>query len=119
MGSSTANTLVPARFLTTVGHLLASIMLYVTRGGNIRASLPLNDSFNFGAYNASVTAALALTWVCFAIEFAGLFLGLSMFLSKANSLYVCAHFTAIILCCIFMTQAWPSNSYWYIFGFCR
>jgi hypothetical protein len=36
------NTTVPTRFLVTMGHLIATIMVFYTKGDNIRVGLPVS-----------------------------------------------------------------------------
>ena len=43
MRQSSADTVIPTRFLLTTSHFLATIMVYVTRDVYIRAALPLFD----------------------------------------------------------------------------
>jgi hypothetical protein len=44
MGRTHLNTIVPTRFLTTIGHLIVVLMINYTYEANIRASLRINYS---------------------------------------------------------------------------
>ncbi|KAJ3127146.1 hypothetical protein HK098_006691 [Nowakowskiella sp. JEL0407] len=54
-------TLLPARFLATIGHLIATLMVYQTKEGNITASLPLNDFSLYGVFNSSYVLSTILS----------------------------------------------------------
>nr|KAJ3423224.1 hypothetical protein HK105_008022 [Polyrhizophydium stewartii] len=66
-----------------------------------------------------MVAALALTWICFATEFAGLFSGRTMFSTPSNALLIAAHTAGTVVLCMFITEGWHYLAYWYIFLFCR
>ncbi|KAI8618623.1 transmembrane protein [Chytriomyces sp. MP71] len=116
---TTSETLFPVRFLATVGHFMATIMVFYTKDGNLIRAMPLRDISQYDAFNASFVAALALTWICFSLEFAGMFLGLTLFNSGMNLIYILAHISATISLSFFITEAWNYYIYWYIFAFCN
>ncbi|KAI8808972.1 transmembrane protein [Cladochytrium replicatum] len=116
----TAFSLLPARFLATIGHFMATVMLYSAKDGNIRSSLPLrnvpNDAYN--AIDRSISAALWLSWVCFAIELSGFFLGLTMFNAILNLIHTWLHSIAIISTALLISGGWHALNFWYIFTWC-
>ncbi|KAJ3413657.1 hypothetical protein HDV05_007725 [Chytridiales sp. JEL 0842] len=51
---TTAEVLIPVRFLTTIGHFMATIMVFYTKDANIRRSMPLRDLSMYNNYNTSL-----------------------------------------------------------------
>ncbi|KAI8852275.1 transmembrane protein [Chytridium lagenaria] len=116
---TTLSLLLPSRFLTTVGHIMATIMVHHCKDGNILRAMPLRDTSSYNDHNTSLTAALAITWMCFIIEMTGLVMGSSMFKEVSNLLYVTLHVSATIALSLFITEAWHYGVYWYIAIFCN
>ncbi|KAI9356520.1 transmembrane protein 107-like protein [Zopfochytrium polystomum] len=115
----TSQILIPARFLATVGHIMATVMVLYTKDANLQRAMPLRDTSSYSSFNQSIMGALALTWICFAIELAGLFTGLTIFYGLTNAVYIGAHASATIALCFFIAEAWHYVIYWYIFVFCK
>jgi len=112
------HTIIPVRFLTTVGHLIATLMLFYTRRGNVLASLPL--TFTPADYNSidnALEAGLFASCVCFSIEYFGLFGGFSLFSSVANTFIIFAHFCGCIVLSWFILDNWHYTTFWYNFVF--
>mmetsp|Transcript_16863 Transcript_16863/g.18807 ORF Transcript_16863/g.18807 Transcript_16863/m.18807 type:complete len:114 (+) Transcript_16863:58-399(+) len=81
------NTVIPARFLTLLGHFVALMMLYYTPEGNVNASIPVvHTQKQFDHATQQLDIAIRLGLACFAIEFAGLFGGFSLFEPAYNAL---------------------------------
>ncbi|KNC97876.1 uncharacterized protein SPPG_09416 [Spizellomyces punctatus DAOM BR117] len=118
MTHTTADALLPARFLTTIAHFITTLMVFFTKDIYVRAALPIGDSSQYASYDNSLTAALALSWVCFAIELFGLFSGMTTFNQGAGTLYLWAHTAGIIALIFFVLEGWHYMIYWYIFTFC-
>ncbi|CAN0148429.1 unnamed protein product, partial [Pylaiella littoralis] len=77
---------IPARFLVTLGHLVGMIMVFKTKSDNVYAGLSYDPTVaEVATANNDVNAALALAMVCFGLDFASLFFGLSIFMMKARS----------------------------------
>ncbi|KAK3547866.1 hypothetical protein QTP86_031941, partial [Hemibagrus guttatus] len=74
------SSLVPARFLTLIAHLVIVITIFWSRENNVKACLPL--TYTVEEYNVEdirLVVALSVTLGLFAIELAGFFSGASMF----------------------------------------
>ncbi|KAI8916892.1 transmembrane protein [Entophlyctis helioformis] len=114
----TADTMVPARFLVTTSHFMATIMAYMTRDGNIKTALPINSTVDYTAFSQSLTAAIAFSWILFVADFVGLFSGITMFSTRTNALHIAAHAAGTITLSFYISEGWHYLSYWYIFTFC-
>ncbi|KAJ3196910.1 hypothetical protein HK101_007275 [Irineochytrium annulatum] len=112
--------LLPARFLSVVGHLMITIMVYYSKDGNVRRAMPLRDISNYDHYNSRVYAdvrpsmvvALALTWICFAIELGTLLSGVTMFNRLSGLISYSFHLA-------FRDQISDYTIYWSIFFYCN
>eukprot|EP00343_Euplotes_focardii_P008299 CAMPEP_0205822454 /NCGR_PEP_ID=MMETSP0206-20130828/12573_1 /ASSEMBLY_ACC=CAM_ASM_000279 /TAXON_ID=36767 /ORGANISM="Euplotes focardii, Strain TN1" /LENGTH=109 /DNA_ID=CAMNT_0053118741 /DNA_START=52 /DNA_END=378 /DNA_ORIENTATION=+ len=101
------NTVIPARFLTLLGHFVALMMLYYTPEGNVNASIPVvHTQKQFDHATQQLDIAIRLGLACFAIEFAGLFGGFSLFEPAYNALYITCHFVGGVLTCWFLLDLW-------------
>ncbi|KAI9204103.1 uncharacterized protein BJ171DRAFT_599632 [Polychytrium aggregatum] len=116
MGYTTSDIIIPARFLTLATNLMTSIVVFQTKDGNILSALPLNDSSLYGSFNQSLTTAIVLSWICFAIQLGGLFSGLTMFRRRSNLVHVLASTFCTVFLSYFVTEAWHYMVYWYIFA---
>ncbi|KAI8851584.1 transmembrane protein-domain-containing protein [Chytridium lagenaria] len=135
---TTLSLLLPSRFLTTVGHIMATIMVHHCKDGNILRAMPLRDTSSYNDHNTSLTAALAITWMCFIIEMTGLVMGSSMFKEVSNllcknslsyptfpSFLTFISKTSLSMyppqfaLSLFITEAWHYGVYWYIAIFCK
>jgi Transmembrane protein len=78
--------LLPARFIITLGHLVATVLVYGTKANNVYAGLGLdpNDK-QISAATANVKSALGFSVACFFLHFASLGFGLSLFNTKVNN----------------------------------
>eukprot|EP01136_Pigoraptor_vietnamica_P018794 Opistho-1_new@65620 len=114
-----AATVIPARFLAMMAHFVIALILWWSRGENIKATLP--DAYTQHEYDNrdnEMIIALSLTMACFAVEFLGLFRGISLFNASSNMLYIAAHAGAAVALSFFVLDVWEYDTYWYIFGFC-
>ena len=103
---STADTLVPARFLVMTSHFMATIMVAWTMDGNIRAAMPLGDLTHYELYQVSLWLAIGLSWFCFLTESIGLFSGITLFNRGSNSLLVALHTAATVSLSLFIMNGW-------------
>ncbi|XP_077326749.1 transmembrane protein 107 isoform X1 [Lithobates pipiens] len=113
------NSLIPARFLTLLAHLVIVVTIFWSRENNVLACLPV--SYTQDQYNAADTqliVALSVTLGMFVIELAGFLSGVSMFNNTQSLLSLVAHCSASVSLSLFVSQKWECTSYWYIFGFC-
>ena len=108
--------LVPARFLLTVGNFISAVMCFFTMPTNTAANFT-SDTFTTSSYNEaynSLTAALILSMIAFAIQFIGLIGGWTMFRDKLNADHCLSHFFGGVLSCWYMIDAWKSTSMWFV-----
>ena len=78
--ASTNTILIPARFMLTMGHLIAIIMLFYTKEDNVKASLAASASTaELALVRSSVDSALTLAFICFAFDIVMIFSGTSLF----------------------------------------
>jgi hypothetical protein len=115
----TANdTLIPTRFLATIGHMITVLMIFNTRAGNIRASLAVDaTSVDYDDADSSLLAGLWLAMLCFAIELIGQFAGFTLFKPVHNCVLIFCHFWGCLFLCWFMLDSWHYLSFWYTFIF--
>mmetsp|Transcript_16467 Transcript_16467/g.33936 ORF Transcript_16467/g.33936 Transcript_16467/m.33936 type:complete len:158 (+) Transcript_16467:65-538(+) len=129
------NVLIPARFLITIGHLIAMIMVKATRKRNVYASLGIVDTdtrfadvnyphgLNFPNTNTETSAndqlemALIVSYVCFAFDLLGMLGGFTLFFSKINLFQIVVHFIGGVYTSWFIAYGWQWQSIWYIVGF--
>ena len=77
--------LMPTRFVLTMAHFIAVMMIFSTKDDNILASLP--SSFTADQLETQETELSIALWLsvgCFAVEFLGLLSGFSLFRAKHN-----------------------------------
>ncbi|XP_060635925.1 transmembrane protein 107 isoform X2 [Anolis sagrei] len=110
---------VPARFLTITAHLVIVITIFWSRENNVRASLPLQCTYEeFEDRDTELVVALSVTLGLFVVELAGFFSGVSMFNDMQSLLSTVAHSSAAITLLFFLFEQWDSNLYWWILAFC-
>ncbi|GMI47018.1 hypothetical protein TrCOL_g11146 [Triparma columacea] len=123
------NILIPARFLVTIGHLIAMIMVKASRKRNVYASLgivesdadydPYNPSYDVSesAANDQLEIALNVSYACFALDLLGMVGGFTLFFSKINLFQIVVHFIGGVYISWFVAYGWQWESIWYIVGF--
>lgn len=110
--------MIPTRFLCTMGHFIALIMVFYTKKNNLRASLvDNNSSSDYLNANSELLAALWLCIICFAIEWIGILMGVSIFITFVNAFDILAHFMGGVLVCWFIIETWHYQTMWYFFVF--
>ncbi|KAK9823206.1 hypothetical protein WJX72_001094 [[Myrmecia] bisecta] len=103
----------PARFLTTSAHLIATLTILFAL--NETAALAKGSS---GDQQKAKQTLAGLAWTavaCFAVEFVGLFTGISIFFTTANCFYIFCHFVGTILVALFVGEHWSIDTYIYFF----
>ncbi|XP_061676300.1 transmembrane protein 107-like isoform X1 [Syngnathoides biaculeatus] len=116
---SAISSLIPARFLTIIAHLVIVITIFWTREYNVKACLPLE--FTQEQYNSEdlkLVVALSVTLVLFVIELAGFFSGVSMFNGSQGLLSLTVHCSASVSLSFFVFEKWECWTYWIIFALC-
>lgn len=116
---SAVSSLVPARFLTLIAHLVIVVTIFWSRENNVRACLPLQfTEEQYKNEDTKLVVALAVTLGLFGIELAGFLTGVSMFNCSQSLLSLAAHCSASISLSFFVFQKWECWTYWVIFAFC-
>ncbi|KAJ1632009.1 transmembrane protein [Pavlovales sp. CCMP2436] len=109
--------LVPTRFITMVGHFIACVLVFWTKGDNVHAGLPLQYStVQFDRAQASLTTALVLSMAFFVIELFGFWSGLTMFLHTHNFMHVIFHVAGCIATSIFIVEGSHYMLFWIYFA---
>jgi len=108
--------LIPTRFLTTLAHLLAVIMLFSSKDSNIKVALPLKyDEASFDELDTELTIGLWFALACLAIELVGLFGGYTIFRPGMTLYHIVSHFVGCVMLTFFITESWHYSTFWYIF----
>uniref|UniRef100_G3PE28 Transmembrane protein 107 n=1 Tax=Gasterosteus aculeatus aculeatus TaxID=481459 RepID=G3PE28_GASAC len=116
---SAVSSLVPARFLTIIAHLVIVITIFWSRDHNVKACLPLEfTQEQYDNEDRKLVVALAVTLGLFAIELVGFFSGVSMFNSSQGLLSTGAHASASVALLFFLFEQWECDVYWWILAFC-
>lgn len=105
--------LISARFLTTVGHLTALLLIFSSIENNVQKSLADNSSdiATTKAYQTSI-AALCFGILCFIFDFTGIFFGTTLFNSSINMIQIAFHFTGSIFLSWMITEIWSYQALW-------
>ncbi|CAJ1062300.1 transmembrane protein 107 like isoform X2 [Xyrichtys novacula] len=116
---SAVNSLVPARFLTIIAHLVIVITIFWSRENNIKACLPLEyTQEQYEEEDRKLVVALAVTLGLFGVELAGFFSGVSMFNCSQGLLSLAVHCSASVSLSLFVSEKWECWTYWVIFATC-
>ncbi|XP_008321348.1 transmembrane protein 107 isoform X2 [Cynoglossus semilaevis] len=116
---SAISSLVPARFLTIIAHLVIVITIFWSRENNVKASLPLEfTQEQYDSEDQKLVVALAVTLGLFAIELSGFFSGVSMFNCSQGLLSLAVHCGASVSLSFFVFEMWECWTYWVIFAVC-
>uniref|UniRef100_A0A3P9I4X7 Transmembrane protein 107 n=3 Tax=Oryzias TaxID=8089 RepID=A0A3P9I4X7_ORYLA len=117
---SSISSLIPARFLTIIAHLVIVITIFWSRENNVKACLPLEfTQEQYDTEDRKLVVALSATLGLFAIELAGFFSGVSMFSSSQGLLSLAVHCSASVSLSFFVFEQWECWTYWVIFATCR
>jgi hypothetical protein len=105
--------LISARFLTTVGHLTALLLIFSSIQNNVEKSLAdtATSSDVQIAYQKSI-AALCFGIFCFIFDFSGIFFGTTLFNSSINMVQIAFHFTGSIFLSWMITEIWSHEALW-------
>ncbi|CAM9659482.1 unnamed protein product [Phaeothamnion confervicola] len=95
-----------------LGHLLGTLIAFGHTEENGKATADQAD-----AAEVEIKAALVLALVCFAFDFAGQLLGLSVFMPTVNAIQTAVHGVGCILMALFIRDAWDYRTIWYVVGF--
>mmetsp|Transcript_37823 Transcript_37823/g.48241 ORF Transcript_37823/g.48241 Transcript_37823/m.48241 type:complete len:142 (-) Transcript_37823:287-712(-) len=114
------NKLIPARFLSTLGHLIATAMVSYTKEDNIYAGLgnePTEEEYL--AAESVLDSAINAAVACFLLDFVGMFAGFTLFNTRVNAFQIAVHVIGSIQVSLLITEAWDYRKLWYIVGFCN
>ena len=107
--------MIPARFVLTMGHLIAVIIVFYHFDANVLAELRTNPSpAEKQAARADLEVAWILSLVCFLFDFLGLFGGFSIFMPTVNLFQCIVHFLGALYASWFVLGVWQASTYWYI-----
>ena len=110
------STLLPLRFLLQVFHLIAVLtVVYDTDG--IAKQLVGDAGGDVSRTKATLEAVSWAAIVCLAVDFAGLFMGFSIFSIKMSCFHILCHFLGFLLVALFVSEYWKTESYTYLFVF--
>ncbi|PWA23936.1 hypothetical protein CCH79_00010980 [Gambusia affinis] len=137
---SAVSSLVPARFLTLIAHLVIVITIFWSREYNVKACLPLDfTQEQYDTEDKKLVVGLAVTLGLFAIELTGFFSGQQESMPVAQWLYfsfylssgivtstggslpfaaLAAHCCASVSLSFFVFEKWECWTYWVIFACC-
>uniref|UniRef100_A0A668TMD7 Transmembrane protein 107 n=1 Tax=Oreochromis aureus TaxID=47969 RepID=A0A668TMD7_OREAU len=116
---SAVSSLVPARFLTIIAHLVIVITIFWSRENNVKACLPLDfTQEQYDTEDRRLVVALSVTLGLFAIELAGFFSGVSMFNCSQGLLSTGVHASASVALLFFLFEQWECHIYWWILAIC-
>lgn len=88
--------------------------LRILRAGHLAVLLDIGRRQRQGWLRSMTGASFAL----FALEFAGIFGGVSLFLPKVNTLSTLLHFFGFVFTALYLGAAWDVKSFAWIFSFC-
>ncbi|XP_026886165.2 transmembrane protein 107 isoform X2 [Electrophorus electricus] len=113
------SSLVAARFLALIAHLVTVLSIFCSRENSVRACLPLDYSIEeYRTEDTRLVVALSVTLGMFAVELAGFFSGASMFNNNQGLLSTACHVSGSVALLFFLFEQWTCSIYWWIFGFC-
>jgi hypothetical protein len=113
MSGRAPSLVIPARFLLTTGHFVTMVLAWYGRAAAVGAGLPASaGAADVAAATASLTAALSIAVVAFAVQYAGLLGGATLFRTQLNVFHAVAHFFGGVLTAWFVIDAWGYLSYW-------
>ncbi|XP_054903802.1 transmembrane protein 107-like isoform X2 [Poeciliopsis prolifica] len=116
---SAVSSLVPARFLTLIAHLVIVITIFWSRENNVKACLPLDfTQEQYDSEDKKLLVGLGITLGLFAIELTGFFSGVSMFNSSQSLLSTGVHASASVALLFFQFEQWNCDIYWWILAIC-
>uniref|UniRef100_A0A3B4BFY3 Transmembrane protein 107 n=1 Tax=Periophthalmus magnuspinnatus TaxID=409849 RepID=A0A3B4BFY3_9GOBI len=116
---SAVSSLVPARFLTIIAHLVIVITIFWSRDSNVKACLPLEyTQEQYEEEDKKLVVGLSVTLGLFAIELAGFFSGVSMFNCSQGLLSIGVHASASVALLFYLFEQWECSVYWWILAIC-
>jgi hypothetical protein len=113
MGGAINHYVLSARFMLTMGHMIAMLLVFFNLNTNVNASFGDNaSSADINAAIASSQAALIIGLVCIAVDFAGLVFGTSVFSTMVNLWQILFHLVGGVMFCWLITDIWHYQTIW-------
>ena len=113
MGRELSFAVIPARFLITVGHVIALIMAFEFIPDSVYAGIGSSGN-TVGKASQSLTGAIWFGLICALIDLIGLFTGMTIFFVNNNLLQIIGHFAGCLCVSWFITSTWPYYTMWNI-----
>ena len=114
----TADYTVPARFIVTLGHVLAIVMAMYTISDNVETTIGVTESLTNSDLVAATTTGAQLTlYISLGtamFDIFGLISGMSMFLGSVNVAHILLHFLGSLYTSWFIMYQWNVTTLWYI-----
>ncbi len=112
--------LISARFLTTIGHLTALLLIFSSIENNVEKSFSDSSSSDekTRAYETCI-AALVIGIGCFLFDFYGIFSGSTIFSPTINMIQIFFHFVGSIFLSWLITETWHYKALWPIIISCN
>ena len=114
-----ADYVVPARFIVTLGHVLAIVMAMYTISDNVETTIGVTESLTNVNLVASTTAGanliLYISLGTALFDICGLVSGYSMFQGGINVAHIMLHFLGSVYTSWFIMYQWNITTLWYIF----
>merc|ERR1712046_434994 len=108
---------IPTRFMLTMGHMIAVMMIWNNRADNVKAGVGTDASAGeIHDAKREVMYALIIAAVCFAMDFFGMLCGYSIFFPFLNFFQIVVHFIGGCLASFFVENAWPYQYIWVLVG---
>ena len=113
-----SGTIIPARFLITTGHFVAVLLTWQHADENARAGLEAAASdTRVGEAVAEIQVVVGLSILCFALDYASLFLGFSLFHNTANIIQCVIYFVGSLYTCWYVMDEWHYKVMWHLWLF--
>ena len=114
----TADYVVPARFIVTLGHILAIVMAFWTLSDNVETTIGVTALLsNADLVESTTTGAQITLWMSLGLtifDILGLVSGVSMFLPNVNVAHILLHFLGSLYTSWFIMYQWNVATLWYI-----
>merc|ERR1712100_189216 len=118
MNNSVEGVMIPARFFTTVSHLMMTTVVIYSVEQNILGSIDGDiNSSQFTEADASTTGWWWIAMCCFLIQIIGMLRGNTIFMHKVNALHICLNFFGALFLIFFVVENWRWTTYSTIVGF--
>lgn len=98
----------PTRFLTLTAHFIAVLTVIIDVDNLAGQAVLVDESDTFESAKQKLAAAAWTAIACFAVEYLGLFMGVSIFMHSHSCLYILLHFIGTILVSLLYSQTWTA-----------